>query len=245
MPTLQIGRKDIHYKLCRSTRAVERRITITPGHIEVVALNSDNDADIADFLDRKRQWVFNTVRELERLSASRHVVPRFVTGSKVPYRGRNLPLTVRHTDAEHIAITMSKGFVIDLPHWVGNDAEKLVASELKLWLKQRVRKDVRLIADGYQKRFSLRPKSIRVSDLQHGWGTCGPAGNVVINWHLVFAPPQVLQYVVAHELAHLKHRSHGPKFWSYLDTIMPNYDRPRKWLEVHEAGLSADFLHAR
>jgi predicted metal-dependent hydrolase len=105
MPTLHVGRKEIPYELRRSAAATERRITITPGHVEVLALTSDKDDDIAGFLARKRQWVFNTVREMERITARRHAVPRFMTGSKIPYRGRKMPLTVRHTDAEQIAVT--------------------------------------------------------------------------------------------------------------------------------------------
>jgi len=242
MPTLQIGRKKIPYEVRRSATASERRITITPGHVEVWALTSDNDNDIASFLERKRQWVFNTVREMERIAASRHVVPRFITGSKIPYRGRNMPLTVRRTDAERIAITYRNGFTVDLPHWAGDDADQLVASELKHWLKRRVRRDVKEIAAVYGTRFGLIPRSIRVTDLSHGWGSCGPEGNIRINWQLIFAPRRVLEYVVVHELAHLKHRSHGRTFWDYLTTLAPDYVTSRSWLDKHQSTLSADFL---
>ncbi|HZV18038.1 MAG TPA: SprT family zinc-dependent metalloprotease [Sphingobium sp.] len=242
MPTLQIGRKEIPYELRRSATASERRITITPGHVEVLALTRDNDDDIAGFLERKRQWVFNTVREMERITASRHAVPRFITGSKIPYRGRNMPLTVRRTDAERIAITYRNGFTVDLPHWARDDADHLVASELKLWLKQRVRRDVQEIAADYGKRFGLVPRSIRTTDLAHGWGSCGPEGNILINWHLIFAPRKVLEYVVVHELAHLRYRSHGQEFWAYLATLMPGSESSRSWLDRHQSALSASFL---
>lgn len=242
MPTLQIGRKEIPYELRRSATAAERRITITPGHVEVLAPTCDNDEDIAGFLERKRQWVFNTVREMELITASRHAVPRFITGSKIPYRGRNMPLTVRRTDAEQMAITYRNGFIVDLPHWAGEDADQLVASELKLWLKQRARRDVREIAADYGKRFDLVPRSIRTTDLAHGWGSCGPEGNILINWHLIFAPRKVLEYVVVHELAHLRHRSHGQEFWAYLATLMPGSDNSRSWLDRHQSALSASFL---
>jgi len=242
MPTIQIGRKEIPYELRRSPTASERRITITPGHVEVLALVSDNEDDIAGFLERKRQWVFNTVREMERITADRHVVPRFITGSKIPYRGRNMSLTVRRTDAEQIAITYRNGFIVDLPHWAGDEPDNLVASELKLWLKQRARRDVREIAAEYGRRFNLVPRSIRTADLAHGWGSCGPEGNILIHWHLVFAPRKVLEYVVAHELAHLKHRSHGPEFWAYLAAIMPGGESSRSWLDRYQSALSASFF---
>ena len=245
MPTLQIGRKEIPYELRRSATASERRITITPGHVEVLALTSDNDDDIASFLERKRQWVFNTVREMERITASRHAVPRFITGSKISYRGRNMSLTVRRTDAERIAVTYRNGFIIDLPHWAADDTDHLVAGELKHWLKQRARRDVKDIAADYGKRFGLVPRSIRTADLSHGWGSCGPEGNILINWHLIFAPRKVLEYVVVHELAHLRHRSHGAAFWGLLGQITPDFQLPKVWLERHQSDLSDSFLYAR
>ncbi|MDX3884127.1 MAG: SprT family zinc-dependent metalloprotease [Sphingomonas sp.] len=242
MPTLQIGRKEIPYELRRSATASERRITITPGHVEVLALTRDNDDDIAGFLERKRQWVFDTVREMERITASRHAVPRFITGSKIPYRGRNMSLTVRRTDAERAAVSYRNGFTVDLPHWVGDDADHLVASELKLWLKQRARRDVQEIAADYGERFGLVPRSIRTTDLAHGWGSCGPEGNILINWHLIFAPRKVLEYVVVHELAHLRVRSHGPEFWELVKTLQATFAGSRSWLEQHQSTLSFDVM---
>lgn len=244
MPVLQIGRKEIAYELRRSATASERRITITPGHIEVLALTNDNDDDIAGFLERKRQWVFNTVREIERLTANRHAVPRFMTGSKIPFRGRRMPLTVRHSDGDRVEIAYRNGFIVDLPSWAQDEADQLVAAELKLWLKQRARRDVKEIVGNFGNRFELRPRSIRVADFAGGWGSCGPEGNILINWHLIFAPKQVLEYVVVHELAHLRHRSHRAEFWTFLGSILPEFERPKAWLAANQGALTADFLVA-
>lgn len=239
---LRIGRTAIPYKVRRSATASERRITVTPGHVEVLALATDDDDAIAGFLERKRQWLFNTVREMERVTATRHAVPRFMTGSTIPYRGRNMPLTVRRGDAERIEIAYRNGFFVDLPDWVGENTDRLVASELKLWLKQRVRRDVKEIADRYASRFGLQPRSIRAADFTNGWGSCGPEGNILINWHLVFAPKKVLEYVVVHELGHLRYRSHERAFWNFLQTLMPDFNRPKDWLDRHQHELGADFL---
>lgn len=242
MLALRIGRTEIPYELRRSSTASQRRITVTPGHVEVMALTTDDDRDISGFLDRKRQWVFNTVREMERITSNRHAVPRFMTGSKIPFRGRRMPLTVRRSDSERIEISYRNGFVIDLPVWAGADTDHLVASELKLWLKQRARRDVKGIAADYGERFGLMPLSIRVADFSSGWGSCGPEGNILINWHLIFAPKKVLEYVVMHELAHLEHRSHGDRFWKSLTMIAPDYEISKAWLDEHQSMLSSDFL---
>lgn len=239
---LRVGRTTILYELRRSATAAARQITVTPGHVEVVALSDDDDDAVTAFLDRKRQWLFDTVREMERVTADRHSVPRFITGSKIPYRGRKMPLTVRRSDAEQVEVTYRNGFVVDLPAWAGKDTDGLVATELKLWLKQRARRDAREIAARYGRRFDLVPRSVRVGDFAAGWGSCGAEGNVLINWHLIFAPSKVFEYVVAHELAHLKERSHNPAFWTFLSKIMPDYDKPKSWLKRHQSALSEDFL---
>jgi predicted metal-dependent hydrolase len=155
-----------------------------------------------------------------------------------------MPLTVRRTDGQRLEIFYKNGFIVDLPQWAETNSDRLIASELKLWLKQSVRRDAKEIAEAFGRRFGLKARSIRVAEFGNGWGSCGPEGNVLINWHLIFAPRQVLEYVIAHELSHLRHRSHGPQFWDFLATVMPAYERPKNWLENHQAKLSADFLIA-
>ena len=243
MPVLQIGGTAIPYDHRRSATATERRITVTPDRVELVTPMADAEGDVADFLDRKRQWVFDSVRELRQMAATRPAVPRLMSGSKVPFRGRNARLTVRRTDGPRIEISYRNGFLVDLPAWVASDqADTAVATELRLWLKRRVRKDVEEIAAAYQARFDLKAKAVRVTDLAGGWGSCGREGTVQINWLLVFAPKKVLEYVVVHELAHLRQRSHGPEFWAFMEFLLPDFERPKAWLLAHQGSLDDAFL---
>lgn len=243
MPSVRVGQTAIAYEVRRTAMISERRITVTPGSVEVLALTTDEDADIEGFLGRKRQWLFDTVREMQETVANRPAVPRFMTGSKIPFRGRQAGLTVRRHDGAHVEIGYRSGFLIDLPSWVRpDDVETVAANELKLWLKRRVRRDVAEISASYAKRFGLKPRGIRVGEMKTGWGACGPAGGILINWMLVFAPKSVLEYVVVHELAHLKERSHDDKFWSLLRNLMPSYSGPKAWLDAHEGSLDASFL---
>lgn len=245
MRSVRVGQTEIPYELRRTATVSERRITVTPGCIEVLALTTDDDAAIEGFIDRKRQWLFDTVRELEEVTANRPVVPRFMTGSKIPYRGRHSSLTVRRHDGPHVEIAHRTGFVVDLPSWVTAEAADLVvATEIKLWLKTRVRRDVQGITSAYGARFGLKPRALRVAEFATGWGSCGPNGTIQIDWRLVFAPKRVLEYVVVHEVAHLKHRSHGEEFWAFLSTMLPDYERPKGWLDTHQGSLDAGFLSA-
>lgn len=244
MPSVRVGQTEIPYELRRTATLSERRITVMPGAVEVLALTTDDDAAIEGFLARKRQWLFDTVREMEETVANRPVVPRFMSGSKIPFRGRQSSLTVRHHDGSRVEIAHRNGFLVDLPSWVSEEAaDTVVATEVKLWLKRRVRLDVREIALAYEKRFGLKARSIRVAEFATGWGSCGLSGTIHIDWRLVFAPKRVLEYVVVHELAHLKHRSHGEAFWGFLQELLPDYHRPMGWLDAHQGELDGAFLN--
>lgn len=243
MPSICVGQTEIPYQLRRTATVSERRITVTPGGVDVLVLTTDDDAAIESFLDRKRQWLFDTVRQLQDITATRPAVPRFMTGSKIPFRGRLSSLIVRRHDGAHIEIGHKTGFIVDLPSHVSDDAtDMVVATEIKLWMKRRVRRDVHDIATAYEKRFGLKPRSIRVAEFAAGWGSCGPSGTIHIDWRLVFAPKRVLEYVVVHELAHLKHRSHDEEFWGFLGSIFPDHERPKGWLDTHQGSLDASFL---
>lgn len=246
MPSLRVGRTEIPYELRRSAAAAERRITVTPGAVEVLALATDDDAAVQGFLERKRQWLFDTVREMDEAVAKRPVVPRFMTGSKIPFRGRQSSLTVRRHSGRQIEVAHRNGFLVDLPPWVTDEAaDAVVATRVKLWLRRRVRLDVGEIVSAYGERFGLKPRTIRIAEFVGGWGSCGPTGTLHIDWRLVFAPKRVLEYVVVHEMAHLKHRSHGAAFWEFVATMMPDYERPKGWLETNGGSLDAAFLEGR
>jgi len=120
----------------------------------------------------------------------------------------------------------------------GRGDGRLVASELKHWLKQRVRREVREIAADYEKRHGLRPRSIRTTDFSGGGGSCGPEGNVLVNWLLDFAPRKVLEYVVVYELTHLRVRSHGREFWDFMERLMPVRRAPSL---AYEASVGVEF----
>jgi predicted metal-dependent hydrolase len=71
---------------------------------------------------------------------------------------------------------------------------------------------------------------------------CGREGTFQINWLRVFAPRKVQEYVVVHELAHLRQPSHGPEFWAFLEFLLPDFERPKAWLAAHQGSLDDAFL---
>jgi predicted metal-dependent hydrolase len=85
-----------------------------------------------------------------------------------------------------------------------------------------------------------RPHSgVTLRDTRSRWGSCTAAGGLMYSWRLVMAPPAVLDYVAAHEVAHLAEMNHSPRYWAVVRRLLPGYEAPRRWLKVHGAGLHA------
>lgn len=85
----------------------------------------------------------------------------------------------------------------------------------------------------FEKIMGVHHKKIAIRDQKTRWGSCSTSGTLSFNWRLIMAPPEVLDYVVVHELAHFTHMDHSKAFWSTVESVMPDYEKHRKWLNEH------------
>lgn len=104
-------------------------------------------------------------------------------------------------------------------------------------LRLAARSDAQAMIDQEAARLGVQAAGLRIADQKSLWGSCSPQGRISLNWRLVMAPPQVLRYVVVHELAHRVHLDHSARFWRLVEQQMPQFQEPRRWLRQHGAGL--------
>jgi len=114
-----------------------------------------------------------------------------------------------------------------------------VARRVTDWLKREARRDFETSVALYAKALRTEPKGIRVGDAKSRWGSCSAGGMLTFSWRLILAPPHVLNYLAAHEAAHLCQMNHGPKFWALVRYLMPHHHGAREWLKKNGAGLHA------
>jgi predicted metal-dependent hydrolase len=105
------------------------------------------------------------------------------------------------------------------------------------WLKRQAHLDLKTRVALHARRLDLTPKRLFVRDQTTRWGSCSTSGALSFSWRLVLAPPFVLDYLAAHEVAHLGHMNHGPRFWGLVERTMPRYEEARNWLRKHGASL--------
>jgi predicted metal-dependent hydrolase len=112
------------------------------------------------------------------------------------------------------------------------------------WLRAEAKADLTRRTYHHAANLGLRPKRISVRDQSTRWGSCSTTGTICYSWRLIFAPEFVLDYVAAHEVAHLREMNHGPRFWRLVRDTMPDMQKARAWLkqngaELHRFGATA------
>lgn len=107
------------------------------------------------------------------------------------------------------------------------------------FLKTVARERLVAASDAHAGALGRRYSAVTLRDTRSRWGSCTAAGGLMYNWRLVMAPPEVLDYVAAHEVAHLAEMNHSPRFWAVVRRLMPGYEGPRGWLRAHGSGLHA------
>jgi len=176
------------------------------------------------FAASEKDWI------LERIARSPVRVP-FAPGQRIPLRGRS----------HRIEATGGRGTVrllggpepaIQVPGGMAHVGRRLVD-----WLKRQAALDLARASHAHAERLGVRFTRVVVRDTASRWGSCSSSGTLSYCWRLVLAPPFVLDYVAAHEVAHLKEMNHGRRFWSLVQMLCPQAEMARSWLKTHGNGL--------
>ncbi len=161
----------------------------------------------------------------------------FAAGQRVPYRGEMH--LIRHDPAMRGPVRRLKGAGAALPALVvGGDAPHL-PRRLGDWLKARARAELTAAAAAHAAAMGLRYRRITLRDQKSRWGSCSARGNLNFSWRLILAPPFVLDYLAAHEVAHLAHADHSARFWALVRAHCPRLDEAEDWLREHGESLHA------
>lgn len=209
----------------RSQRKTIALIIREDGSLEVRAPLRMTDAQIMEFVQSKQAWVN------QRQTAVRSAVPAhaYLAGEEFLFLGTKYPL--RYVEKQRIMVQFS-GKSIDLRIKGQSDAAEWIEG----WYRLQAREYLTDRLAHYSQVWGFSYKNLRINGAGTRWGSCNAQRKSLnFTWRLMMAPPEIVDYVVVHELCHLKHPNHSPEFWKEVERILPDYKRRRKWLK--ENGL--------
>lgn len=218
---------DVAYDPERSARVA---IHVNPdGSVAVDAPTGFAEDRIQQAVQKRARWVVNHVNEAHQRYAN--VRPKeYVSGEQVLYLGRRYVLKVIPVTGSPAPARLRRGRLeVETGRHAGND----VKARMRAWYRVKGR-------DYFARRIGALSESLpwvkavpafRLLEMQGQWGSCSPAGEVILNPHLIKAPRQCIDYVLVHELAHLKHHDHGPQFWGLIDAHVPEWRKVKRHLD--------------
>jgi predicted metal-dependent hydrolase len=213
------------------TGGASRRARLTieaDGSLRLRAAQDVATDELRQFLASKRDWVYRKLAEKEVLQHE-PVTKEIVDGEGFLYLGRSYRLKIADVDG---AVRLERGRLI-LPRPLAGAGE----ANLIAWYRRCGEAWVRPRAASWAERMRVNPGAIEVADLGRKWGSATSGRRVRIHWATLQLSPPLVDYVVVHELAHLREAHHGPAFWQVLARAMPDYDERKRELAHRGGGL--------
>lgn len=216
---LRIDGRPVEVVVRLNPRARRLIVKVHPstGEVSVVAPSRRSLDHALEFARSESSWI---ARRLAHVPEPVDLEP----GACIPFRGQN-----------HSIVPAAKG---PAPVWIDRSQRMIRISghsehaprRLLDFLKREARKVLDARALEFAERVGVIPKRITVRDTASRWGSCSTTRALSFSWRLILAPAFVLDYVVAHEVAHLRHMNHGPRFWNLVRELVGDVEKPQAWL---------------
>ena len=218
-------------QVIRTRRRTLAIIVEEDGRIVVRAPLRLRQEAINEFVRAKEAWIL-TKQEQALKRASRFVPKTYASGEEFLFLGELHRLEIE--DHQRQPLLLNGGFRLS------RGALPRAQAVFERWYRKQALRVLSERAEAFAAGHGFIYSRIKITSARKRWGSCGHKGNLSFAWRLVMAPQPVIDYVVVHELAHLKHRNHSRRFWSKVASILPDYRQREAWLEEHGYLLRLD-----
>ncbi len=222
----------VTYHIVRNSRAYKIWLKIDDEEGLLVILPKGRKISaIPTILRKHKDWIITALKKREE--RLKKALPPLGSSKVVVYRGRKVDLKIKNVACLTPKVKLENNSInVILP----KDSQYSVKEILSEWLKERALLFFSRRVEYFAGLLGLKYGCINVKDQKTRWGSCSSRGRLSFNWRLLLAPPEILDYIVVHEVCHLKYHDHSQRFWHLVSTVFPNYRKCRNWLK--ENGLT-------
>ena len=227
--------QTVPYIVKRSSMAKHVRLEVSlKNGLTVVIPGSHSIEQITDLLRKKRRWILDKLAEYGK-AQSTAAEKKLKSGDSIPYLGRHLKVVERHNPSTPVSVRLEKNrLLVNLDSQNGR-----LNMVLEWWYRQQAEILIKKRADELCSLLVVTYGRLSIRRAKTRWGSCSRKGNLNFNWKLLMVPESVINYVIIHELAHLKEMNHSKNFWKLVAEHCPQWRQHRQWLKEQEAELAA------
>lgn len=231
---IQLPDVSLEYVLLRSKRRTIG-FQITEEGLRVTAPRWVTVANIDDAIQEKQQWIINNLNERRKRTERRlETAMRWEDGARFLFLGQTLSLRIQRSDMVKRIATEYQEEPRELSILLPIDAsEQQLKDAAKAWLQKEAKNVFSSRLSVYADMLGVSYKSMSLSNAATRWGSCTSQGKIHLNWRLIHFAPELIDYVIAHELAHLHEMNHSPRFWARVESVFPDYAQARLRLKRH------------
>jgi len=234
MYKFQYEGEEIKYTLIKSKRKTVALKITNEGEVVVSApLRASNKA-IEDIVLKKAKWIAEKLKVVKE-NQSKVKKSEFINGATISLLGKEYKLIVEEVLIKGASVKFDGSvFNVRVNNALNNEGKQQFIKEvLTLWMRKKAKEVFEERTRYYANEIKLYPKKITIKEQKTLWGSCSSKDNINFNWRLIMAPIEILDYVVVHELCHLKHRNHSKEYWDFVEAAMPEHEERRQWLKVN------------
>lgn len=225
------------YQLIRSHRRKSLAIQVKHGKVVVRAPAALEQAAIDGFLLAKKSWVEAKIS----LTAEKQQATILKDGCQVWLLGQLRELTISFSEQENSINVKGAKVSINLTivHKSYNEIAlaQAIRAIIEIWLSEQANLYLPQRIDLLANKLRLTPQSYKIRRYKSRWGSCNSKGQLSFNYLLMMTPEWVIDYVIIHELCHLKHLNHSSAFWQLVSSFCPNTQQAKNWLKQHQSQL--------
>ncbi|MEK7856421.1 MAG: SprT family zinc-dependent metalloprotease [Acidobacteriota bacterium] len=241
MAELTFGKSTLEYEIVRSDRRSTVGIEVAPdSHLIVRAPFDVDESRISEIVCGKASWILARLAKVGLLRQS-HTEKEFVSGESFPYLGRLYRLKVVNNGIHprtKIELKDGRLRVAVNADFEPQERRDAIREALLDWYREHARGVLEAKVNSLAKKIGVAPSGTVLRNQGKRWGSCTRNGVLNLNWRIVMAPNSIVEYVVAHELCHLKIHDHSKYFWQLLAAIVPDYEKRREWLRFNGQTLN-------
>jgi predicted metal-dependent hydrolase len=237
---IQLGPHSLEFELRRSTRR-SIGFMIDDAGLRVTAPKRITLAEIDNAIRAKQRWILSKLEERgERRAQRQEKAPvLWVDGARLPYLGQDITLRLEAAPRSHCiydagAGELRVGVVAGLQEWQ-------LKERVKIWYRDEAERIFAERMAHYAPLLDVEYTALTLSSAGTRWGSCTVGGSIRLNWRLIHFPLSLIDYVVAHELAHLREMNHSPRFWATVESVYPDYDGAKNALRLRSQELPVLF----